>query len=315
MGLETSDVLKNRTSQRNLIMLKHWIEAARLRTLPLAFACIGMGGVLAAMEGKFDGMIFGMTLLTAFLLQVLSNFANDFGDSQNGADSVERTGPKRAVQAGKISPKAMRNAVIIFSVLSLASGIGLIAMGISSMKEFWIFLGMGVLSVIAAITYTMGNSPYGYMGLGDISVIIFFGLIAVVGTYYLQTSSLNPLVFLPAAACGLFATGVLNVNNIRDIESDKKAGKYSIPVRLGRQKAVYYHWFLLGAGWICAGVFVVMNYNHPLQLLFLLPLPLFIINARAALVKTTSESLDPFLKQLAISTLIFVVVFALAHLL
>ncbi len=289
------------------------MQAARLRTLPLAIACIGTGGFLAAAQGLFRPIVFGLTLLTAFLLQVLSNFANDYGDSQNGADSQERVGPSRAVQTGAISSKAMRNAVILFAILSFISGMGLLYISLESWKELAVFLGMGILSVIAAITYTMGDNPYGYAGFGDISVLLFFGLLAVGGTYYLQAHQLDWEILLPAASLGLFATGVLNVNNIRDIESDVKAGKYSIPVRLGRKKAVIYHWVLLELGWICSIVYVILNYESPWQWLFFLSLPLFIINAIAVRQKKTAETLDPYLKQMAVSTLIFSVLFGIGQ--
>lgn len=265
------------------------------------------------MEDGFKPLIFSLTLATAFLLQILSNLANDYGDSMNGADSEERVGPSRAVQTGKISATAMRNAMILFAVFSLISGLGLLYLSISTMQEFWIFLGMGLVCIVAAITYTVGNNPYGYAGLGDISVLIFFGLISVAGTYYLQVHELNWSILFPAITCGAFAVGVLNVNNIRDIESDEKAGKYSIPVRLGRDKAVYYHWFLLAFGWTAAIAYVALNYSSPWQWLFLITLPLFLINAKAVLTKKDPKELDPYLKQMAISTLIFVIVFGIGQ--
>ncbi len=295
-------------------MFKNWIEAFRLRTLPLAFACIGMGGIIAASQQKFDALIFSLTLCTAFLLQILSNIANDYGDSINGADSDKRVGPSRAVQTGKISAQSMKNAIVLFSIVSFICGVLLIYLSISSMNEFLIFIGIGVISMIAAITYTVGKNPYGYAGFGDISVLIFFGCVAVGGTYYLQTNILDIEILLPAMTCGLFAVGVLNINNIRDIESDQEAGKYSIPVRIGRKKAVYYHWALLFFGWLSAIIYVVLNYQSLFQFLFVITLPLFIINARAVLQKKEAKELDPFLKQMAISTLIFVIIFGIGQL-
>ncbi len=292
-------------------MLSSWIQSFRLRTLPLAAACIGMGGILAAWQNQFNPLIFGLTLLTAFLLQILSNLANDYGDSVNGADSEDRLGPSRAVQSGKISAKAMKNAMVLLAVLSLISGVLLIFKSLNTQEDWITFLALGIVSIIAAITYTVGKRPYGYMGLGDISVLFFFGILAVGGTYYLQTKDWNLDILLPALSCGLLSVGVLNLNNIRDIESDKKAGKYSIPVRLGRQKSVYYHWLILLAAWVCIMLFLFKYFNNYKNFIVLLSIPLFIINARAVLIKTVASELDPYLKQLALSTLLFVVLFGI----
>jgi len=295
--------------------MKVWIEAFRLRTLPLSLSCIGMGGFLAAAQNKFNGLIFFLCCTTTIFLQVLSNLANDYGDTVNGADHSERQGPKRAVQSGAISAAKMKNAIIIFVVLSLVSGIELLysAFGFE-LKSFLFFLGLGLLSIVAAIAYTVGKKPYGYVGLGDLSVLIFFGLVGVMGSLYLFTKEFYALQILPALSCGFFSIAVLNINNIRDIESDRQAGKFSIPVRIGREKAIQYHWFLLSSGVLCALVFVILNYQSPLQFLFLLSAPLLIINGKSVS-KLPSEKLDPFLKQMALSTLLFVLLFGIGNLL
>ncbi len=231
--------------------MKHWIEAARLRTLPLALASMLMGCFLAAINGFFDSKIASLIILTAILLQVLSNYANDYGDSIHGADHKDRVGPKRAVQEGKITSSQMRNAVILFSLLSFVSGVLLLVVAIdfqseNSIKTLIFFLGLGVFCIAGAILYTAGKKPYGYMGLGDIAVLIFFGWVAGGGTYFLQAQAsasfegfqnIHLDIFLPASSCGLFAVGVLNLNNIRDIKSDILASKNSIPVRIGKEKA------------------------------------------------------------------------------
>jgi len=289
--------------------IKPWISAFRLRTLPLAIAGIGMGGFLAASVGGFQLEIFLLTILTAVLLQILSNVANDYGDSINGADNEERVGPSRAVQDGLISSVAMKRAMIIFIVLSLISGVTLLYLAFGwSMRAFIVFFALGLLSVLAAIAYTVGKKPYGYIGLGDISVLIFFGLVGVVGSFYLQTEILSWQYFLPALSCGLFSIAVLNVNNIRDIESDKIAGKYSIPVRIGRKKAVKYHWFLLITGFLAAVVYTILNFESINQLLFLAVVPMLFKNGIAVSEKPSSE-LDPYLKQMAMTTLFFVLSF------
>ncbi|MCG8386174.1 MAG: 1,4-dihydroxy-2-naphthoate polyprenyltransferase [Cytophagales bacterium] len=297
-------------------MLKSWIIAFRLRTLPLALASIGMGTFLAAADGHFSWPIFAFCALTTVLLQILSNLANDYGDTVNGADSEHRSGPSRTVQAGLISLKEMKRAIGIFVVLTLASGIYLLYLSFGfELQAFLFFFALGIAAIGAALAYTAGRKPYGYIGLGDLSVLVFFGFVAVLGSYYLYAGSLRPGLALPAITIGLFSTAVLNVNNIRDIESDKKAGKYSIPVRIGRENAVIYHWAILATGLACALIFVFLNYSGPGQLLFLLTLPLLFINAKAVQTKKTSGQLDPYLKQMALASLLFVVLFGIGQLL
>jgi 1,4-dihydroxy-2-naphthoate polyprenyltransferase len=288
---------------------KVWLQAFRLRTLPLALSCILMGGFLAAAAQAFRLDIFILCVTTTVFLQILSNLANDYGDSVHGADSADRKGPTRAVQSGAISKSQMKVAVAIFVVLCLASGISLLLVSFGlNWNTILFFFGLGVVSILAAMAYTMGKKPYGYQGLGDLSVLIFFGLVGVLGSYYLFVKQVSWMVVLPALSCGFFSMAVLNINNIRDIESDRKAGKYSIPVRVGRTNAVYYHLCLLAAGQLSAIVYTLLTYSSPWQFLFLLTAPLFIRNGRAVASKPAHE-LDPFLKQMALSTLLFVLLF------
>ncbi len=295
--------------------MKHWVSAFRLRTLPLALSSILMGGFLAASVNMFQWDIFLFCITTTIFLQILSNLANDYGDSIHGADSVDRKGPLRAVQSGKITSAQMKSGMLVFVLLSLVSGVSLlfVAFGVN-WKAFIFFLSLGILSIIAAIAYTVGKRPYGYAGLGDISVFIFFGLVGVMGSLYLFTQSIQWHYALPAASCGLFSIGVLNINNIRDIESDQKAGKHSIPVRIGKEKAVFYHWSLIVAGLASALVFVLLKYTSPVQLLFLLSAPAFIMIGKNVQQKPSHE-LDPFLKFMALSTLLFVVLFGVGEML
>ncbi|MEL6537782.1 MAG: 1,4-dihydroxy-2-naphthoate polyprenyltransferase [Bacteroidota bacterium] len=296
--------------------MKSWISAMRPRTLPLALACIGMGAFLAADANVFRWSVFGLSALTTVLLQILSNLANDYGDSQHGADSDDREGPQRAVQTGAISAKAMRRAIALFVVLCLASGVTLLYASLGlAWETFGFFFVLGLLSIGAAITYTASRKPYGYVGLGDLSVIIFFGIVAVLGSSYLYQPVVQWGYLLPALSCGFFATAVLNVNNIRDIESDKKAGKRSIPVRIGRKAAVGYHTFLLVGGLTTAGLYTAMHWQSPWQLLFLVAAPLLFINGKAVATKTEAKALDPFLKQMALTTLLFVLTFGIGLLL
>ncbi len=295
--------------------IKAWISAFRLRTLPLALACIGMGGFLAAAQGAFRTDIFLLCALTTIFLQVLSNLANDYGDSIHGADHDERIGPSRAVQTGAISATQMRNALIVFVALCLISGVSLLILSFGfNWNAFLFFFGLGLMSILAAIAYTVGKKPYGYSGLGDLSVLIFFGLVGVMGSVYLFTQQINVLQVLPALSCGFFSIGVLNINNIRDIESDRKAGKFSIPVRIGKLKAVTYHWILLFSGLTTAFVYTIITYSSPWQFLFLLCVPMFMFNGRAVQQKADHE-LDPYLKQMALSTLAFVLLFGFGQLL
>lgn len=293
--------------------MKAWIKAFRLRSLPLALACISMGSILAYTDGKINWLVAVLSLVTTLFLQILSNLANDYGDAKSGVDSDVRVGPKRSVQTGEITAKAMFQAIILFGVLSFISGVGLLFIGLTFNTTFFVFLLIGILAIIAAIKYTMGENPYGYSGFGDLSVFLFFGIIGVMGTYFLHTGKINYLAILPALSCSFFAVAVLNVNNIRDIESDKITGKNSIPVRLGREKAVNYHLILLVSGLLCSLAYVFLDYKGPFQFLFLLIIPLLYKNGMA--VKTLHEAakLDPYLKQMALTTLLFVICFGIGN--
>jgi 1,4-dihydroxy-2-naphthoate octaprenyltransferase len=206
-------------------------------------------------------------------------------------------------------------AVVIFSLLSLASGIFLLWLSFgTNWHGILLFFGLGLLSILAAIGYTIGKRPYGYIGLGDVSVLIFFGLVGVMGSFYLFTHQVSWMEIFPALSCGLFSIAVLNINNIRDIESDKAAGKFSIPVRIGKDSASKYHWALLIGGLLTASIYSGISYQSPFQFLFLLSTPLFVVNGISVSSKPSTE-LDPFLKQMALSTLLFVSLFGVGLLL
>lgn len=259
--------------------LRIWLDAARPKTLPLALVSILTGSVLAYSTHQFSLAVAVLAFLTATLLQVLSNLANDYGDAVKGTDNENRLGPIRAIQSGSVSLRDMKQAIIINVVLTLMSGLTLVFYSLDSLTSILAFIGLGVLAIVAAIAYTVGNKPYGYVGLGDISVFIFFGLLGVAGTYFLHTGVVAPLLTLPAVGCGLLAVAVLNINNMRDIENDKVCGKRTVAVRLGQQKAKQYHSMLLvgalmaflvylilqpGPWWICLPFFLSMYvvYKH-----------------------------------------------------
>lgn len=295
--------------------VSHWIASFRLRTLPLALSSIGMGSFLAAASGKFNMTIFLLCCLTTVLLQVLSNLANDYGDSVHGADHAGRSGPSRSVQTGAISPESMKRAIILFAVFSFISGIVMLYLAFGwNTRLLLTFVALGIVAIAGAILYTVGKKPYGYMGLGDLSVLIFFGFFGVAGSFFLFTMSFDWMTALPAMTCGLFSVGVLNINNIRDIESDRQAGKNSIPVRIGKRNAGYYHWALLTCGWLCGIGYCLWNYKSPYQFLFVVTLPLFFMIGKAVQERPSAE-LDPYLKRMALSTLLFVVLFGAGQLL
>jgi 1,4-dihydroxy-2-naphthoate polyprenyltransferase len=290
--------------------LQAWLLAFRLRTLPLALASIFMGSFLAYKANNFNWTVFALCVLTTILLQILSNIANDYGDSQHGADHAARQGPPRAVQAGLITAQTMKKAMTAFAFAAFCSGLALLWVAVGeNIQLFMLFLGLGIASLVAAITYTAGAKPYGYAGLGDVAVFLFFGWVGVVGSYFLHTKTFVYDLLLPASACGLLATAVLNVNNIRDIESDKTAGKMSIPVRIGRRNAVWYHGFLLACAFGCGCLYTLLNYTTWWQFLFVMASPLLIKNFYAVSTQTNAKTLDPYLKQMAITALLFTLCF------
>jgi len=283
-------------------MLKHWLAAFRLRTLPLAVSSIIAGSALAWFHGAFQAPVLVLALITAILLQILSNLANDLGDHQHGTDNQERVGPQRAVQSGAISPAAMRRAMIICGALAFASGIALIITALGLSPVTLAFLLLGLLAIGAAVKYTFGRNPYGYAGLGDLSVLLFFGIVGVCGTYYLHTGYIDTIIQLPAFGCGLLSTGVLNVNNLRDIRNDKSSGKITMAVRLGFDAAKGYHGILLMGGLLCLIAFTAVAFRGMPQWGWLITLPALGTHLRTVLRAHDPASLDPQLKKLALIT-------------
>ena len=260
--------------------IKPWLAAARLRTLPLAFSCIILGNFLAANEGSFDWSILILSLLTTLLFQVLSNYANDYGDGVKGTDD-HRKGEKRMVSTGIISRKSMKRAVYLLVVLSFisASLLSYIALIDSGWTLVLLFIALGCLAILAALFYTIGDTAYGYSGWGDFFVLLFFGWVGVMGSYYIQTAQLSLDMLMPSSAVGLLAVGVLNLNNMRDIQSDKVAGKFSIPVRIGLPWAKAYHVALVVIAFDLAFFYAQMKGGDVWRNLFLLTAPLFTLES------------------------------------
>ncbi|MBP9079121.1 MAG: 1,4-dihydroxy-2-naphthoate polyprenyltransferase [Flavobacteriales bacterium] len=292
-------------------MLAPWIHAFRLRTLPLAMSSILTGSALAGFAHGFRWPVFTLAMLTAVLLQVLSNLANDLGDHQHGTDDDSRVGPQRAVQSGAISPVAMKRAMWACGGLALASGIALILVALGTTIATFAFLLLGLVAIAAAVKYTFGRNPYGYAGMGDLSVLLFFGLAGVCGTYYLHTTTWDPTVLLPAMGIGLLATGVLNLNNLRDIHGDAANGKRTVVVRIGPKAAKRYHAGLVYGGFACLVLFTALHFRGWWQYAFLLTFVLLDRHVRTVQRTAEPRDLDPQLKVLALTTLVTALLFSL----
>lgn len=302
--------------------MKHWIEAARLRTLPLSVSGIIVGSMYALANPTenvytptevFNWKIFGFALLTTLGLQVLSNFANDYGDGVKGTDNEDRIGPKRAIQSGVITPQAMKKTIIITSLLTLLSAVTLIyfAFGETNFVYSIFFLLLGIAAIVSAIRYTVGNSAYGYKGFGDIFVFVFFGLVSTLGVNFLYSKEIDPLLILPAVAIGLLSVGVLNLNNMRDEASDRKSGKNTIVVKMGGQAAKKYHYFLIITAMISVVAFAILsdyNFDQYLFLLAYIPLTKHLI---VVYKNQEPKLLDPELKRVALSTFLLSVLLTL----
>ena len=292
---------------------KSWIKAARLRTLPLALSGILMGSALAAFFHAFNFVVFVLAVVTATLIQVFSNFANDYGDFQKGTDNHQRLGPTRTMQGGEITVGEMKTGMIAVGGLSFVLGILLVFLGTwhHSPLAFFVFIGLGILSLLAAYFYTAGKRSYGYVGLGDLSVFLFFGLLPVIGVFYLLANKIESAIVLPAISIGAFSTGVLNLNNIRDVENDKQSGKITLAVKLGHKASRIYHTLLIITGALGTIIFTFQYQKSPWQWLFLLVIPAFFIDLIRIFRIKNNRLLDPFLKRLALQTLAFTLLFSI----
>ena len=288
--------------------MKHWIQAARLRTLPLSVSGIIVGSAYAYYQGFSDWKIVVLALLTTLGLQVLSNYANDYGDGVKGTDA-NRIGEKRLVAAGVITAEQMKKAVIITAILTFIIALLLIyvAFGKENFALSLIFILLGIGSIGAAIKYTVGKSAYGYSGFGDLFVFIFFGLVSVVGSNFLFTHFIDWKLFLPAISIGLLSVAVLNLNNMRDIENDKIAGKNTLVVKMGLENAKKYHEFLILTPFVLMILFslVIKLSFYAMILVF------FILAVHLKTIKKSNkyEDFDPELKKVALSTFALSILF------
>ena len=291
---------------------KTWIRAARPRTVLLSFSGVLLGGFLAIKIGPSTGSGTWLCLLfcalTAVLLQILSNLANDYGDFKKGVDGVHRVGPQRELQSGAITEKEMRKGIALIGAMCLFSGVLIFVFARLSWQELAVFAALGLGAVLAALFYTLGKNPYGYRGLGDLYCFLFFGWTAVAGTFYLATKTLDFSVLLPASAMGFLSNAVLNINNMRDMENDRASGKSSLVVKIGLKKAFVYHCLLIGGAFICLTVYLVLHYAAWYSYLFWLLFPIFLKDL-IAIKKTTPELLDPFLGRQVKHSFLLVVVF------
>lgn len=298
-------------------MFKYYIQAARLRTLPLSISGIIVGASLAYAKGYSNAIIIILSLLVTIGFQIVSNFANDYGDGVKGTDNQDRIGPERALQSGVISPKQMLRAIIITSIITFMLALALIyaSFGKDNFLYSIIFIIFGVVSIGAAIKYTMGKNAYGYTGFGDVFVFLFFGLLSVCGTYFLFTKQLNFNILLPAFSIGLLSVAVLNLNNMRDIENDRNSNKNTLVVKIGSEKAKIYHYFLIILSLVFVLGFTIKNFKSTYQLLFLLAyIPLGLHVFKVVKIKQ-SKYFDPELKKVALSTFLFAILFGLGMIL
>jgi len=293
--------------------MKHWIEAARVRTLPLSVSGIIVGSFYAMSQGMFNWNIVTFALLTTLGLQILSNFANDYGDGVKGTDNKDRVGPMRAIQSGMITPNAMKKAIGLTAVITLTFAVLLIYF---AFKESYLlyslfFLMLGILAIASAIRYTVGKGAYGYRGFGDLFVFIFFGMVSTFGVYFMFSKNMDWLLLLPATAIGFLSVGVLNLNNMRDEESDRKAGKNTIVVKMGGENAKKYHFFLVISAMVLVLLFAFLTNFHFDQYIFVVAYFPLISHLITVYKNKNPKLLDPELKKLAISTFLLSVLLAL----
>ncbi|HER40805.1 MAG TPA: 1,4-dihydroxy-2-naphthoate octaprenyltransferase [Salinimicrobium catena] len=294
-----------------------WISAARLRTLPLSISGILVGSSIAVAQDEFHSVIFSLALATTLGLQILSNFANDYGDFVKGTDNHERVGPQRTLQSGLITKGEMFWGMVSTAVVTFLFALALIYIAFGSENIFYVllFLLLGIAAIVAAVKYTVGDSAYGYRGLGDVFVFLFFGVVGVYGCYFLYSMDWDWEVLLPSFTVGLLSAGVLNLNNMRDRAADERAGKNTLVVKMGAVKAKKYHYFLLIAAVFSIVMFSALTFTGIDDLLYFFAFIPLLKHLQRVMENTNPELLDPELKKLALSTFLLAVLFGLGQIL
>lgn len=290
--------------------ISYYIKSMRLRTLPLSLAGVVLGILLAVADYRINWKAALLVMLTTVCLQILSNISNELGDTLNGVDGEGRQGPKYSLENGGLSIDEMKRFIKIMAVVCALSGLLMLQCSFGTLFgiEPLCLIALGAAAIGGAIKYTLGRNPYGYRGLGDISVFIFFGIVSVLGSYFVVAHTIPSLILvLPAAAIGCFSVGVLNVNNIRDMESDRGL-RVTVPLKLGIHNARIYHTALIVLGWLCLVAFNLMRFPDPWHWVFIVTLPLYIIHLRGVWT-LEGRALDKMLPLLVMSTFILSLLF------
>lgn len=289
--------------------LKKWLIAARIESTLLSVLSIGLGSALAAFSGTLNKGVCVLATLTAVLLQIICNLANDCGDLVHGADHINTIKPSSALKSGLVSLSEVKQVMLALIVLTIVSGIWLLYQANLSVLEYSYFILLGITAITAAVDYTLGDQPYGYRGWGDIAVFVFFGVVGVGGTFYLHTHQVSSFWLLPAVSYGSLTVAVLNLNNMRDYDTDMQVGKRTLPVRYGLAWAIGYHRCLLISTLASAIAFTLMYYQSPWQWLFMVVTPP-LLRSGYTVGNATAEQLNTHLQGMIKTTVVFTILFS-----
>lgn len=286
--------------------LRYFIVAMRLRTLPLSVSGVSLGLMLAASDYHIDWGVAVLALLTAVFLQILSNVSNELGDSLRGTDREDRQGPEYAISRGYLTVKDFKAMIWVYVLLCILSGLALIRCSFGTLLslESLMLMMLGAVAISGAMRYTLGRNPYGYRGFGDFSVFLFFGIVAVLGSYFVAAHEIcSWIMLLPAVSIGCFSVCVLNVNNMRDMKSDIRT-RVTIPIKIGEKNARIYHTVLIIIGWASMILYASLRMYDPWHYLFFLALPLFVVHL-AGVWRLSGKDLDRMLPLLTAASLLF----------